>query len=679
MTVTYLSLAVILVGILYIVRLLSELRKEKGQNAGTSPFSSKTDETFLIQHPCFESPHEAIALFDSSGLYITANKQFKKQFSTSVNPEKQPAIYDFFPEKLWLMLQESISRCQLDTKEVQQEFSIENKHYIFTFSPLIHEGTCSRIFLFCKELSFSPTPRSNSQRCVSPDDALWKTILKLTNPAALHSDWHSCFNRVLPDICEALGADEIFLLENRPPAGTPLLISGKNQSKAYNHDWILSVPVWMNLLEKGKIIHNYADHFEPEEQLILQQEEIQTLLLIPLIVNSKLVSLIGLGRTGNNQLFNQQQINSLLFITNILSMAINNQNDRLELDRLVTVVEQSSDCIIIINPRGTVLYANTACENVTGFSPAEVIGNSVKSLYIPSIRQKLWKELKEALATGESWTGQFANYRKDNTQYEEEMILSPVYDNDGRVANQVIVKRDITEDKRLESIAEAANLMDNIGFVFSSIRHELGNPINSIKVSLSVLESNLETYDTAAITRFIRRSLSDIGRVEYLLKTLRNFSIFERPEIKATNMRSLLDKLIQLTEKDLAKQYVMLAIQHPEEQLAGMIDPRAFLQVLLNLTTNAVAALDGSHNKKITISLKQKQDTQLSFIFEDNGCGMDEETVRNLFRPFFTTKAEGTGLGLVIVKKMLSKMNCSITASSQKGKGTRMEIIIPTV
>ena len=259
------------------------------------------------------------------------------------------------------------------------------------------------------------------------------------------------------------------------------------------------------------------------------------------------------------------------------------------------------------------------------------------------------------------------------------MLLSPVYDKDGRVANQVIVKRDITEDKRLESIAEAANLMDNIGFIFSSIRHELGNPINSIKVSLSVLESNLETYDTEAITRFIRRSLSDIGRVEYLLKTLRNFSIFERPEIKATNMRSLLDKLIQLVEKDLAKQYVMLKIQHPKEPLTGMIDPRAFLQVLLNLTTNAVAALDGSYNKKITISLKQKQDTQISFIFEDNGCGMEEETVRNLFRPFFTTKAEGTGLGLVIVKKMLSKMNCSITASSTKGEGTRMEIIIPTV
>ncbi len=63
-------------------------------------------------------------------------------------------------------------------------------------------------------------------------------------------------------------------------------------------------------------------------------------------------------------------------------------------------------------------------------------------------------------------------------------------------------------------------------------------------------------------------------------------------------MRALLGKLVQLTEKDLAKQYVMLAIRHPEKPLAGMIDPRAFLQVLLNLTTNAVAALSESDNKK---------------------------------------------------------------------------------
>ena len=221
--------------------------------------------------------------------------------------------------------------------------------------------------------------------------------------------------------------------------------------------------------------------------------------------------------------------------------------------------------------------------------------------------------------------------------------------------------------------------MENIGFIFSSIRHELGNPINSIKVSLSVLESNLDTYSTEDIKRFINRGLSDIGRVEYLLKTLKNFSVFERPDVQPTDMQALLQKLTQLTEKDLAQQYIMLAIIPSTEPLTGLLDPRAFLQVLLNLITNAVAAMEETDNKMITITLCQKQPRQITFTVEDNGAGMDENIVRNLFRPFFTTKAEGTGLGLVIAKKMLSKMNCSISASSQKGKGTCMEIIIPSV
>ena len=171
--------------------------------------------------------------------------------------------------------------------------------------------------------------------------------------------------------------------------------------------------------------------------------------------------------------------------------------------------------------------------------------------------------------------------------------------------------------------------------------------------------------------------LSDIGRVEYLLKALRNFSIFERPDLQKTDMKLLLDKLVQLTEKDLARQSIILTVRHPDKWLTGMLDPRAFMQVMLNLTTNAVAALDSESHKAIRISLIQRHKNQITFIFEDNGCGMEEDTVKNLFRPFFTTKEKGTGLGLVIVKKMLSKMNCSITASSTKGRGTKMEIIIP--
>lgn len=512
---------------------------------------------------------------------------------------------------------------------------------------------------------------------VSPDDLIWKSIIRLTDPKALHSDWHTCFNRLQANICKALEADELFLLDNSPHVGTPQLPAINKNTEAYLHNWILSVPEWMNLLENGELIHDLSRDFSLEEQAILEQEAIQAILLIPLIINKKLIAIIGACRHDNATLFSQRQIGSLRFITNILTMAISNQRDRSERDRLVTVVEQSSDCIIITSTSGQILYANSACEKVTGFAPEEITGKSVKTLYPPTLRKTLWQQMKKDFKKGDGWSGQSTTHRKDGTLYKEKMQISPVFDQDGNVANQVLIKRDVTEEKRLESIAEAANLMDNIGFVFSSIRHELGNPINSIKVSLSVLESNLDTYDTHDIKRFVNRSLSDIGRVEYLLKTLKNFSVFERPDIKKTDMLALLHKFTQLTEKDLAAQYVMLAINFPNEPLAGMLDPRAFLQVLLNLITNAVAALENTDNKIITISLTQNQNRQITFTVEDNGEGMEEDTVRNLFRPFFTTKEKGTGLGLVIVRKMLSKMNCSISATSQKGKGTCMEIIIP--
>lgn len=523
----------------------------------------------------------------------------------------------------------------------------------------------------------STTHPTQANRGMSPDDIIWKTILKLTNPNELHLGWHSCFNQALPGICDALEADELFFLDNNQSSEMPLENHAANHIGTYNHDWILTIPIWINLLGKGQIIHNQAGHFEDNIQVILQREGIKALLLVPLVTEKKLIGIIGISRTNKDNLFYQHQINCLLFIANILTMAISSQQNRLERDRLATVIEQSSDCIIISSKKGSILYANPACETVTGFLPQTIIGQNIKRLYPPAVRKGLWYKIKDSLATGEVWRGQFDNYRKDKTRYKEEMILSPVYDQEGRVSNQVIVKRDITENKRLESIAEAANLTDNIGFIFSSIRHELGNPINSIKVSLSVLESNLETYNKEDVSRFIRRGLSDIGRVEYLLKTLRNFSVFERPDLHKTDMKLLLDKLVQLTEKDLAKQNITLTIRHPDKWLMGMLDPRAFMQVMLNLTTNAVAALDSKSHKNIRISLIQQHRKQIIFIFEDNGCGMEEDTVKNLFRPFFTTKAKGTGLGLVIVKKMLSKMNCSITVSSIKGRGTKMEIIIP--
>ena len=108
----------------------------------------------------------------------------------------------------------------------------------------------------------------------------------------------------------------------------------------------------------------------------------------------------------------------------------------------------------------------------------------------------------------------------------------------------------------------------------------------------------------------------------------------------------------------------------------GVTDPRALHHVFLNLLTNAADALNETEDPCIEIKLKTSEGLVCIDVV-DNGCGMDRDELENLFKPFYTSKQNGTGLGLVIVKKMLAKMQSTIKIKSRKRFGTRVMLFIP--
>jgi len=239
-----------------------------------------------------------------------------------------------------------------------------------------------------------------------------------------------------------------------------------------------------------------------------------------------------------------------------------------------------------------------------------------------------------------------------------------------------IIIRDITERSRLESIAEAVNSMDNISFVFSGIRHELGNPINSIKMTLSVLKRNLVEYSPETVEKYVDRAMTEISRVEFLLRALKSFSIFEKPEIQDVHIDDFLVRFIALVRNDLYQSGIEISKIVDSNVAIVSADPRLLHQVLLNLITNASDALEDQTNKKINIRV-MKQDDLVAIMVEDNGCGMSKEAQANLFKPFYTTKTRGTGLGLMITLKMVTLMKGNMEIKSTKDKGTSVTIVIP--
>jgi C4-dicarboxylate-specific signal transduction histidine kinase len=259
-------------------------------------------------------------------------------------------------------------------------------------------------------------------------------------------------------------------------------------------------------------------------------------------------------------------------------------------------------------------------------------------------------------------------------QYGKKFIGYTVY----RIADHYlwIYASDVTEKMRLDAIAESVNTMNDLGYIFSGIRHELGNPVNSMKTTITVLKNNIRNYTSDMVVEYIDRVMSDIHRVEYLLKELKTFSMFEHPEIRNVDMVAFMKDLFTMVERDFEPRGIRFKMIFRPEVGYGHVDPRAFQQVMLNILTNAADALEGRGSPEIAVTMFKSAGRILVKV-KDNGCGMTGEYQKNLFKPFTTSKTNGTGLGLVIAKKMMSKMDGTVEVESKENLGTVVTLNLP--
>lgn len=266
--------------------------------------------------------------------------------------------------------------------------------------------------------------------------------------------------------------------------------------------------------------------------------------------------------------------------------------------------------------------------------------------------------------------------RQTIIHYEHRVLGYTVYKIPGDQRHISIFIQDITDRHRLAAIDEATEMMNNIGCLFSGIRHEIGNPLNSIKMALTVLQNNINKYSPEEIDVYFNRISGEIIKMETLLKSLKNFSMFETPRTSDIDLAMFFDNLMQLLGADIRAKKVEIRIEIAPEAKRIMVDPRALQHVTMNLFANALDAMAETQNPVLLVRSQSRGNVILLSI-TDNGCGMSDELSRDAFKPFFTTKPHGTGLGLVISKKMLTQMHCGIELVSEKGLGTTFHLTLP--
>ncbi len=354
---------------------------------------------------------------------------------------------------------------------------------------------------------------------------------------------------------------------------------------------------------------------------------------------------------------------------------------------LATAIDHASESVVITDASGTIQYVNPAFEKVTGYKRSEAVGQNPRLLKSGRHDDLFYRQLWATISSGNVWYGHLVNRRKDGSIFEEEGSISPVLDDKGRIVSYVAVKRDVTEQIRLQRQFRQAQKMEAIGTLAGGIAHDFNNILSAIigYAELAMLQ-NSDPQTQKSI-----KAILDAGRrASELVAQILAFSRHSEQEFKPVQVRLITKEVIKLLRASLPATIEIR--QHLASDSLVLADPTQIHQMIMNLCTNANHAME-EKGGVLAIELNDvmldealvaghagmQPGKYLKLTVSDTGCGMSPEVMERIFDPFFTTKppGKGTGMGLSVLHGIVKSYRGTVTVDSEPGKGTTFCVYIP--
>lgn len=261
---------------------------------------------------------------------------------------------------------------------------------------------------------------------------------------------------------------------------------------------------------------------------------------------------------------------------------------------------------------------------------------------------------------------------------KEVMVGNDVYDINIQplkdLNNTVLVSiKNITLDKINRNKMLQTNKMIAVGQLAAGMAHEIRNPLGIIRTQSYLIRLNDKIDDS--INRSLNFIDSAVKRSSKIIDNILSFSRLSSIDKKSIDINQLLQRLIEMHNEKIQNNKISVIIEsNIKEDI--ILNAESLEHIFLNLMSNSIDAMSIGGEMKIKVEVT---DNNFILAFKDNGCGIDENDISNIFNPFFTTKelGKGTGLGLFIVYSEVEKMNGKIDVKSKKGEGTIFTITIP--
>ncbi len=322
---------------------------------------------------------------------------------------------------------------------------------------------------------------------------------------------------------------------------------------------------------------------------------------------------------------------------------------------------------------GTILDANIVAEKTVGISRDDMIGMRIWDLIPPGERERATRLLEEARTRGHS------NSEDLHLQTGAHAVV-PVFFSAGMIEYGHhrffhVICVDVSDRKRLESQLIQSEKMAAIGQLAAGIAHEIRNPLGIIMNALYDLSEVVDGSDPA-VKEDLRIAKEEMGRVQAIINNLLEFSRASGAELERVDINDLLRKTLQLMSKSLQNSGVSVVTEFAPLGMC-VANQNALRQIFLNLITNAAQAMP--NGGELRVRTAPLLDGRIQLEFTDTGIGIPAEHLKDIFNPFFTTKApgQGTGLGLSVVHSVVKRYRGDIHVESAPNNGTTFTIQFP--
>jgi PAS domain S-box-containing protein len=373
-----------------------------------------------------------------------------------------------------------------------------------------------------------------------------------------------------------------------------------------------------------------------------------------------------------------------------------------ERDFLDTLFNAIEDGILVIDETGCIIYFNQAVTRYLGLQP-NVEGQPITD-FIPDLEWKKIARLDTAGGTGVVRHEFEVHYPRSRFL---RLYAAPLDGNATGSSGVALILHDATEARQKTIEAIESERIQALTLLAASVAHEIGNPINALHIHLQLMERELtklnkltrdeveprprvslrararrqppptdgEALEIAGrLEQYLAVARGEINRLDYIITQFLQAIRPTAPQFKLFSLNDVVHKTLELLKPEVQNRGLSLRIHLARQLPATPIDPEQIQQVLVNLIKNALQAT----TKGGTLTLQTGESSEGVWVsVSDTGGGIPQEQINRIFEPFYTTKKKGSGLGLMIVQRIVRAHGGRIELESQVGRGTTFRIWLP--